>query len=90
MSPIEKERIPIGWVFTLLSTSGTGLIVAISCVIYISNIKATADVAASTAVEAKKSSEVFMDGMSAKIDRIDERTRVMDSRLSRIEGSISK
>lgn len=74
---IEKTRIPLGWVFVLLSCSGSALLIAVGVGIYAGRVEGQVSSAQSAITEIK--------GSQSSNDSV---LRVIDERLSRIEGAL--
>lgn len=75
----DETRVPLKWVFLLMSASGSALLVAVSVGIYAAKVEGKADFAALriTALESEKHEELTY-------------LRRIEERLSRMEGKMDK
>jgi Flp pilus assembly protein TadB len=77
MKLTEKTSVPIGWVFALLSCSGGALILAMTAMLWLSNVANTAENAKSDVSK-----------QESKLSKTDESLQNIDRRLANIEGAL--
>jgi len=73
----DETRVPIRWVFALLSCSGAALILAMSAMIWLADVANTAENAAVGAAKNDAKTEKYYDALIS-----------IDRRLSNIEGAL--
>lgn len=74
---LEQSRVPIGWIFGLLSAAGGALILSVTVGLYAGRIETKALAASDRAAAAEKEAASATDFMHS-----------IDRRLSRIEGAL--
>lgn len=74
----DETKVPLKWVFALLSCSGGALILAMSAMVWLSDVANTADAAASVG-----------DKHEAKFEKMYDALISIDRRLANIEGALS-
>lgn len=74
----STTRVPIKWVFALLTSSGTALIVAMSAMLWLSGVANTASNAENNVMK-----------VELKQEKLLETLQNIDRRLSNIEGALS-
>lgn len=73
----DETKVPLKWVFALLSCSGGALILAMSAMVWLSDVANTAETAA-----------VMGDKHEAKFEKMYDALLSIDRRLSNIEGAL--
>ena len=73
----DDTKIPLKWAFALLSCSGAGIILAMSAMLWISNVAFTAQAAKDTAKESAEKTASYVEVLHK-----------IDLRLSNLEGAL--
>lgn len=75
----DETKIPLRWVFLLLSASGSGLIAATAVAVYAARIESRVEFAT-----------IRVDALESKDDRVLAYLQRIEERLSRMEGKLER
>lgn len=84
----EKTRVPLSWIFVLISTFSTLAVVGIPSIIWVLSIKTDAQAATQVATQKAEGADEKAREATEYYKSVLNYMQIMDRRLSRIEGSL--